>query len=103
MKLSPKTGGVWSPSLKFLFLNNVQTPRWDLASNRFLLGIIRAWVGINSFFLKDKPSTWDALSNQPLLTNSLFRDNARKVLSLRIHLTWGKLDNWPTMLVSTWI
>ena len=103
MLLSSKTRGVWSPSLKWLFLNDVQTPTWDLSSNRFLLGIIRAWDVTKSFLLKHKPSTWDALLNQPLLANSLFRDNARKVLSLRIHLTWGKLDNWPTMLVSTWI
>ena len=102
MQLSPKTGDVWSPSLKWLFLNDVQTPRRDLASNRFFLGIIRAWDVIKSFLLKDKPSTWDALLNQPLLANSLFRDNAGKVLGLRTHLAWGKLDNGPTASVRTW-
>ena len=103
MKLSPRTGGVWSPSLKWLFLNDVQTPRRDLASNRFLLGIIRAWDGIKSFLVKEKPSTWDAWLNQPLLGNSLFRDNVGKVLGLRTHLAWGKLDNGPAASVNTWI
>ena len=94
---------MWSPSLKWLFLNDVQTPRRDLASNKFLLGIIRAWDGIKSFLIKDKPSTWDTLFNQPLLANSLFRDNVGKVLGLRTHLAWGKLDNGPAASVSTWI
>ena len=57
MKLSPETGGIRSHSLKWLFLNDVQTPRRDLASNRFLLGIIREWDGIKSFLIKEKPST----------------------------------------------
>mgnify|MGYP006973831138 FL=1 len=82
MQLHSKTGGVWSSSLKWLFFNDVQTPRRDLASNRFLLKILRAWDIIKSFFLKDKPSTWDTLLNQPLLANSLFRDNAGKVLDM---------------------
>ena len=84
MKSSPKTGGVWSPSLKWLFLYDVQTPSRDLPSNLFLLGIIRAWDEIKSFLIKDKPSTWDALLNQPLLANSLFGDNARIFLGLMV-------------------
>ena len=44
MQLSPKTWGVWSPSLKWL--NDVQMPRRDLPCNRFLLGIIMTWDGI---------------------------------------------------------
>ena len=75
---------------------------WNLASNIFLLGIIRGWDVIKSFLLKDKPSTWDALLNQPLLANSLFRDNAGKVLGLRTHLAWGKMDNGPAASVRTW-
>ena len=102
MQLSPKTDDVWSPSLKWLFLNDVQTLRRDLASNKFLLGIIKAWDVIKSFLLKDNPSTWDALLNQPLLANSLFRDNVGKVLGLRTHLAWGKLDNGPAPFVRTW-
>ena len=86
MKSSPKTGGVWSPSLKWLFLNDVQMPSRDLPSNLFLLGIIRAWDEIKSFLIKDKPSTLDALINQPLHANALFRDNAGKVLGLRTHI-----------------
>ena len=41
-------------------------------------------------------------TNQPLLANSLFRDNARNVLGLRTHLAWGKLDNGLDASVSTW-
>ena len=52
--------------------------------------------------VKDKPSTWDALLNQPLLTNSLFWDNAGKVLGLRTPLAWGKFDNGPIASVRTW-
>ena len=82
MQLTPKIGGAWSPSLKWLFLNDMKTPRRNVASNRFLLGIIRAWDAIKSFLFKDKPSTWDELLNQPMLANSLFRDNAGKLLGL---------------------
>ena len=63
MQLTPKIGGAWSPSLKWLFLNDMKMPRWNLASNRFLLGIIRTGDAIKSFLLKDNPSTWDALLN----------------------------------------
>ena len=42
---------------------------------------------IKSFLLKEKPSMWDALLNQPLLANSLFRDNAGKVLGMRMSNT----------------
>ena len=76
--------------------------RWDLASNRFLLGIIRAWDVIKSFLLKDKTFTWDVILNQPLLANCLFRDNAGKGLGLRTHLGWSKLDNGPTASVRIW-
>ena len=102
MQLRTKIGGAWSPSLKWLFLNDMKKPRQNLASNRFLLGIIRAWDAIKSFLFKDKPSTWDELLNQPMLANSLFRDNAGKVLGLRTHLAWGKLDNGPAASVRTW-
>ena len=57
---------------------------------------------IKSFLLKDKPCTWDALLNQPLLANSLFRDNVGKVLGLRTRLAWAKLDNGPTASIRTW-
>ena len=80
----------------------MKTPGRNLASNRFLLGIIRAWDAIKSFLLKDKPSTLNALLNQPMLANSLFRDNAGKVLGLRPHLAWGKLDTRPAASVRTW-
>ena len=80
----------------------MNTPRRNLASNRFLLGIIRAWDAIKSFLLKDKPSTWDAFLNQPMLANSLFRDNVGRVLGMRPHLAWGKLDNGPIASVRTW-
>ena len=53
--------------------------------------------------IKEKPSTWDALLNQSLLVNSLFRDNAGKVLGLRTHLAWGKLDNGLAASISIWI
>ena len=82
-----------SKCLKWLFLNDVKSPRQDLTSNRFLLEIIRAWDGMKSFLIKEKPSTWDALLNRPLLANSLFQDNTGKVLGLRTHLAWGKSDN----------
>ena len=84
MQLSPKMDNVWSPSLKWLFLNDC------------------AWDVIKSFLLKDKPCTWDALLNPPLLANFLFRDNAGKVLGLRTRLAWGKLDNGPAASVRTW-
>ena len=57
VQLSPKTGGFWSPSLKWLqLLNDVQTPRWD------------------------------ALLNPPLLANSLSRDNQEKCCGLELAL-----------------
>ena len=37
-----------------------------------------------------------------MLANSLFRDNAGKVLGLRPHFAWGKLDNGPAASVRTW-
>ena len=80
----------------------MKTPRRNVASNRFLLGIIRAWDAIISFLFKDKPSTWDELLNQPMLANSLFRDNAGKLLGLQTHLAWGILDNGSTASVRTW-
>ena len=52
--------------------------------------------------VKDKPSTWDALLNQPLLANSLFWDNAGKVLGMRTRPAWGKLDNGPAASIRTW-
>ena len=57
---------------------------------------------IKSFLLKDKPSTWNSLLNQPPLANSLFRDNSGKVLGLRSHLAWDKLDNGLTASIRTW-
>ena len=103
MQLSPKTGGKWLPSLKWMFLSDVQTPRRNLTSNRFLLGIVRAWDAIKTFLHKQMPDTWDVWLNQPLLANSLVRDFVGNVLGLRTRLTWGKLDNGPAASVRSWI
>ena len=100
MQLSPKTGGNWLPFLKWMFLTDVHTPRQNLTSNIFLLGMIRACDVINIFLHKQMPDTWDGWMNQPLLANSLIRDYVGNVLGLRTHLAWGKLDNVPTSLRS---
>ena len=103
MQLSPKTGGKWLPSLKWMFLSDVQTPRRNLTSNRFLLGIVRAWDAIKTFLHKQMPDTWDGWLNQPLLVYSIVKDFVGNVLGLRTRLAWGKLDNGPTTLVRSWI
>ena len=66
-------------------LSYVQTPRRNLTSNRFLLGIVRAWDAIKTFLHKQMPDTWDGWLNQPLLANSLVRDSVGNVLGLRNH------------------
>ena len=58
-------------------------------------------MGLSNFLLRI--TTWDALLNQPLLTNSVFRDNEGKALDLGTHLAWGKLGNGPGAYVRTWI
>ena len=103
MQLSPKTGGNWLPSLKWMFLTNTQTPRRNLISNRFLLGIVRAWDAVKIFLRKEVPNIWDGWMNQPLLANSLVRDSTGNVLGLRPRLAWGKLDNGPTASIGSWI
>ena len=57
MQLSPKMGGNWLPSLTWMFLTDVQTPRRNLISNRFLLGIVRAWDAMKTFLHKQMPDT----------------------------------------------
>mgnify|MGYP000650933798 CR=1 FL=1 len=91
------------PSLKWMFLTDVHTPRQNLTSNIFLLGMIRACDVINIFLHKQMPDTWDGWMNQPLLANSLIRDYVGNVLGLRTHLAWGKLDNGPATSVRSLI
>ena len=91
MQLSPKTGGKWLPSLKWMFLSDVHTSRQNLTSNRFLLGIVRAWDAIKTFLHKQMPDMWDRWLNQPLLANSLVRDSVGNVLGLRNRLAWENM------------
>ena len=81
------------PSLTWMLLTNVLTLKWTLTSNRFLLGIVRAWDAIKILLYKQIPYTWDDWMNQPLLANSLVRDSIGNVLGLRTRLAWGKLHN----------
>ena len=74
MQLSPKMGGNWLPSLKWMFLTDVHTLRRNLTSNRFLLGIVRAWDVIKIFLHKQMRETWNVWMNQPLLANSFVRN-----------------------------
>ena len=59
MQLSTKTGGNWLPSLKWMFLTNMQTLRRSLTSNRFLLGIVIAWDAIKIVLHKEMPNMRD--------------------------------------------
>ena len=103
MQLSPKTGGNWLPSLKWMFLTDTRTPRQNLTSNIFLLGIVRAWDAVKIFLRKERPNIWNGWMNQLLLANSLVRDSTGNVLGLRPRLAWGKLDNGPTASIGSWI
>ena len=84
-------------------MTDTQTPRRNLTSNRFLLGIVRAWDAVKIFLRKEMPNIWDGWMNQPLLANSLVRDSTGNVLGLRPRLAWGKLDNGPAASVGSWI
>ena len=86
-----------------MFLTNVQTPRRNRTSNRFLLGIVKAWDAIKTFLHKQMLDMWDAWMNQLLLANSLVRDFVGNVLGLRTRLAWGKLDNGPATSVRSLI
>ena len=73
MQLSPKMGGNWLPSLKWMFLTDVQTPRHNMTSNKTFLQI-------------QMPNTWDGWLNQLLLANSLVKNSVGNVLGLRTRL-----------------
>ena len=79
------------PSLKWMFLTDAQTPRGNLTSNRFLLGIVRAWDAIKIFLHKQMPNTWDGWMNQPLLANSLLWDFVGNVFVLKTRIAWENL------------
>ena len=102
-RFCPKTGGDWTPSARWAFMEHNKLAIATSWEDRFARCVLKAWKDISRDLVKTLPKTESEFCRQPLIWNSWLTDLRGQMLGKRTKCAWAELDRGPAQSIGAWI